>query len=158
MFKRFGAWWRRFGHPLHPVFVHFPTALFPTSFLFDIISLRLASRALVEAAAYTMAIGEGTGFLAAATGAIDYLTRVVPGTAAFRVATFHALLNAGVLVLYGFNLGLRLGPALEASRTPLRLVLLSLAGVLLLTVGNHLGGRLVYHFGVGVRLSGRSVS
>lgn len=144
-----------FGHPLHPLLVHFPAALFPTSLLFDLLSLATGSITFVKAACYTMAVGEVAAFFAAAAGAIDYVTKVVPGTTAFRLGAFHALLNIGILLLYGFNLGLRLGPALAVSRTPVSPLLLSLAGVALLTASNYLGGRLVYQYGVGVRLAGQ---
>lgn len=144
---------RLLGHPIHPMLVHFPAALFPTSLLFDL--LTFGGLALfVQMAFYTIAVGEAAAVIAAVTGAIDYFTKLVPGTAAFRVGTVHALLNAGILALYGFNLGLRVGPALEAPRTPVGPFLLSVAGVVLLTVSNYLGGRLIYHFGVGVRLTG----
>jgi uncharacterized membrane protein len=144
---------RLFGHPIHATLVHFPAALFPTSLLFDLLSLYRTpgDPTFVKVAFYTVVIGEVTAGAAAVTGAIDYFTKLVPGTAAFRAGTLHALLNAGILLLYGFNLGLRLGPALELSRTPVAPLLLSVAGVALLTGSNYLGGRLVYHYGVGVR-------
>lgn len=145
---------RLLGHPIHPMLVHFPAALFPTSLLFDLLSLWPGLTPFVKIAFYTMAVGEAAAVVAAVTGAIDYFTKLVPGTPAFRVGTLHALLNAGILLLYGFNLGLRMGPALEAPRTPVGLLLLSVAGVAVLIVSNYLGGRLIYHFGVGVWLSG----
>lgn len=144
---------RILDHPIHPILVHFPAALFPTSLLFDLVSL-FGLSSFVKMAFYSMAVGETVAFLAAATGAIDYVTKLAPGTAPFRMATLHGLLNVCVLLLYGFNLGLRLGQALESPQTPVGLVLLSTVGVALLTVSNFLGGRLVYHFGVGVRLPG----
>jgi uncharacterized membrane protein len=142
---------RFLGYPIHPLLVHFPLALFPTSLLFDLLSLGQGLTPFVKMAFYTMVVGEATGAIAAVTGAIDWFTRLVPGTPAFRVATLHALLNVGVLLSFGFNLGLRVGPALERPHTPPGPMLLSVAGVSLLAVANHLGGRLVYHYGVGVR-------
>lgn len=133
--------------------VHFPVGLFPTSLLFDLLSLATSSTTFVKAAFYTMAVGEAGAFLATVTGVIDYLSHLAPGTAAFRVGTGHGLLNAGVLLIFGFNLGLRAGPALEATRTPVGPLLLSLAGIVLLTLSSYLGGRLVYDHGVRVRLT-----
>lgn len=145
---------RLLGHPIHPMVVHFPAALFPTSLLFDLLSHGPGPAPFLKVAFYTMAVGEAAAVVAAVTGAIDYFAKLVPGTPAFRVGTLHALLNAGILLLYGFNLGLRIGPALEAPKTPVSPLLLSVAGVAVLTVSNYLGGRLIYHFGVGVRLVG----
>lgn len=146
---------RLFGYPLHPLLVHFPAALFPTSLLFDLLSLTTGEPTFVKVAFFTLVVGEAAAIAAAVAGAVDYFTKLVPGTAAFRVGTLHALLNIGILLLYGFNLGLRLGPALAVSRTPVSPLLLSLAGVALLTASNYLGGRLVYQYGVGVRLAGQ---
>lgn len=144
---------RLLSHPIHPMLVHFPAALFPTSLLFDLLSFGPGLSLFVKMAFYTMAVGEAAAVAAAITGAIDYFSKLVPGTPAFRVGTLHALLNAGVLLLYGLNLGLRVGPALQAPRTPVGPLLLSVAGVTFLIVSNYLGGRLIYHFGVGVQLT-----
>lgn len=141
------------GHPIHPMLVHFPAALFPTSLLFDLFSLGLGGNTYVKTAFYTMVVGELVALLAAVAGAADYLTELVPGTVMFRVGTVHALFNVVILLLYAFNIGLRLGPTLEASRASVGPLLLSLAGVVLLTISNNLGGRLVYQYGVGVRLT-----
>ena len=45
------------GHPSHPMFVHFPTALFPTSLLFDALSWAIDQPELVTAAFYNIAVG-----------------------------------------------------------------------------------------------------
>ena len=52
------------GHPSHPMFVHFPTALFPTSLLFDLLSWGIAEPALVKAAFYNVAVALVVGVLA----------------------------------------------------------------------------------------------
>lgn len=128
------------ARPVASRLVHFPAALFPTSLLFDVLSLRFEAGQFVAMAFYTMAVGEAVGLVAATTGAIDYFTKLVIGTAAFHVGTIHGLLNVSILLLYGFNLGLRLGPPLEMPRTPAGPLVLSTAGVIVLTVSNYLGG------------------
>ncbi len=59
------------GHPSHPIFVHFPTALFPTSLLFDLLSWGIAEPALVKAAFYNIAVALVVGVLAILTGFVD---------------------------------------------------------------------------------------
>ena len=68
------------GHPSHPMFVHFPTALFPTSLLFDLLSWLIAEPALVKAAFYDIAVALVVGMLAVLTGFVDYFGMVSPGS------------------------------------------------------------------------------
>jgi len=67
---------RPLGHPSHPMFVHFPSALFPTAVLFDLISLFEPSLALTRAALYNVSVGLLVGVLAALTGLVDYLPMI----------------------------------------------------------------------------------
>ena len=62
------------GHPSHPMFVHFPTALFPTSLLFDLLSWVFTQPELVKAAFFNIAVGLAAGLLAVLTGFVDYFT------------------------------------------------------------------------------------
>lgn len=137
------------ARPVASRLVHFPAALFPTSLLFDVLSLRFEAGQFVAMAFYSMAVGEAVGLVAATAGAIDYFTK--PCYRDGGVGTIHGLLNVSILLLYGFNLGLRLGPPLEMPRTPAGPLVLSTAGVIVLTVSKYLGGLLVYRHGVGVR-------
>jgi uncharacterized membrane protein len=64
------------GHLSHPMLVHFPTALFPTSLLFDLPSWGITEPALVKAAFYNIAVGLLVSLLAILTGFVDYLYQV----------------------------------------------------------------------------------
>ena len=74
------------GHPSHPMVVHFPTALFPTSFLFDLLSWGIAEPVLVKVAFYNIAVGLLGSLLAILTGLVDYFG-MVPGSRKHRVTT-----------------------------------------------------------------------
>ena len=136
------------GHPSHPMFVHFPTALFPTSLLFDILSWGLSEPELVKAAFYNIAVGLAVAVLAVITGFVDYFS-MVSGSRKHRVTTWHMLANLPLLVIFAISLGLRTLD-LDAERTPFYILLLSIIGLPFLMVGNHFGGELVYRMGMRV--------
>ena len=136
------------GHPSHPMFVHFPTALFPTSLLFDLLSRAISEPELVKAAFYNIAVGLAVGLLAVITGFVDYFG-MVSGSRKHRVTTWHMLANLPLLGVFAVSLGLRTMD-LDAERTPLYILLLSIIGLPFLVVGNYFGGELVYRMGMRV--------
>ena len=136
------------GHPSHPMFVHFPTALFPTSLLFDILSWAITEPDLVRAAFYNIAVGLAGSAIAILTGFVDYFG-MVSGSKKHRVTTWHMLANLPMVLIFAISLGLRF-LELDATRTPLYILVLSLIGLPLLVVGNYFGGELVYRMGMRV--------
>ena len=130
------------------MFVHFPTALFPTSLLFDLLSWALAEPELVRAAFYNIAVGLAGAILALITGFVDYFG-MVTGSRKHRVTTWHMLANVPLLLIFAVSLGLR-SIELDATRTPIYILVLSLVAMPFLVVGNYLGGKLVYRMGMRV--------
>lgn len=137
-----------FGHPSHPLFVHFPSALLPTSFVFDIVSWVVAEPALVKAAFFNMAAGIAVAAVAVLTGFADYFG-MIPGSRKHRVATWHWLVNVPMLLIFALSLALRV-PGLDRPQTPAPLLALSFVGMVLLMVGNYFGAELVYRLGMRV--------
>ena len=136
------------GHPSHPMFIHFPTALFPTAVLFDVLSWLLTEPELVRAAFYNVAVGLAGAAFAIVTGLVDYLG-MVPRSRKHQVTTWHLLLNVPVVLLFALSLGLR-APQLDAARTPVYILVISALALPALVVGNYLGGELVYRMGMRV--------
>ncbi len=103
----------------------------------------------MQAAVYSMGVGLAGAALAIPTGLAQYvdIDRRVP---ARRVAAAHMRLNVLVSVLFAANLTWRLTLPLLRS-TPPGPLRLSFAGVALLMRSGHLGGRLVSHYGIGLR-------
>src|SRR2546423_252851 len=121
------------GHPVHPILVHFPIGLFVLSLLFDLATVGVEeSNVLVRGAFDAMALGVVTALLAAVPGLVDR-SDIRVDSPARKTATYHMLLNLLAVGLYAVNLVLRFG-ALDESRTPLAPLILSLAGVGLLSV------------------------
>jgi uncharacterized membrane protein len=136
------------GHPSHPMLVHFPTALFPASLLFDLLSWGFDEPALVKAAFFNIGIGLLGSLLAILTGLVDYFG-MVAGSRKHRVTTWHMLLNLPMVLIFALSLGLRY-LEIDAARTPLYILALSLIGMPLLIVGNYFGSELVYRMGMRV--------
>ena len=127
------------GHPSHPMFVHFPTALFPTSLLFDLLSWGISEPELVRAAFYNIAVGLAGALLAMLTGFVDCFG-MVRSSRKHRVTTWHMLANLPLVLIFAISLGFR-SLELDATKTPLYILVLSLIGLPLLVVGNYLGRR-----------------
>jgi len=136
-------------HPLHPMLVHFPIGLFILSFLLDLGSFAFPSTpSLVREAFYAILLGIIGALIAAVPGFVDY-TDIRDDHPGKRTATAHLTLNLIVVGLYGINLGVR-SSTLNARKTPVGPLILSLVGIALLSVSGYLGGRLVYDEGISV--------
>ncbi len=96
-----------------------------------------------------IAVGILTALLAAVAGAIDYFSVKMSGRA-FRLATWHGLLNVAVLVLYTTSLLLRRhGGAAGGSRWVVAAAL-GFLGFGLLAATGWLGGSVAHEHRVGV--------
>lgn len=70
------------SHPVHPMLVAFPIALWVMGFIFNIIGVLRDSRGLWSAGFDCVVAGCVTAVLAAVPGAIDWLTVVPPRSSA----------------------------------------------------------------------------
>jgi uncharacterized membrane protein len=133
-------------HPIHPMLIPFPIALWIFSLASDLIYLfGFGGAVWKDIALYTMAGGIIGGLAAAIPGYIDY--RSLSDPVIVRVAQMHMVINVGLIVLFTINTGLRFLNGPEA----LLPVLLSVLGVAALAVSGWLGGELVYVQGVAVQ-------
>ena len=133
-------------HPIHPMLIPFPIALWIFSLASDLIFLfGFGGPLWKDIALYTMIGGIIGGMAAAIPGFIDYRSLTDPVTT--RVAQMHMVINVGLVVLFTINAGLRVISGPEAFIP----VVLSLLGVAGLGVSGWLGGELVYVQGVAVQ-------
>jgi len=133
-------------HPVHPMLIPFPIALWIFSLASDLISLfGFGGPVWKDIALYTMVGGIVGGLAAAIPGYVDY--RSLSDPVIVRVAQMHMLINVGLIVLFTVNAGLRIMNGTEA----LMPVFLSVLGVAGLGVSGWLGGELVYVQGVAVQ-------
>ena len=103
---------------------------------------------MVKAAFFNIAVGLLGSIFAIITGFVDYFG-MVPGSRKHRVTTWHMLLNLPMISIFAFSLGLRY-LEMDATRTPLYIIGLTLVGFILLIVGNYFGSELVYRMGMRV--------
>ena len=133
-------------HPVHPMLIPFPIALWIFSLASDLIFLfGFGGPVWKDIALYTMIGGIIGGVAAAIPGYIDYRSLTDP--VIVRLAQMHMVINAGLILLFTINAGLRVINGPDA----LLPVILSLLGVAALAVSGWLGGELVYVQGVAVQ-------
>src|SRR5829696_7808253 len=97
---------RALGHPVHPMLVMFPIALYVTGTIFDIIHLISDNDIFAEVGFWMITAGLIGAVLAAATGLLDW-TKIPTGTRAKGVGLRHGLLNSIALVAFLISWGIR---------------------------------------------------
>src|SRR5689334_13873394 len=112
---------RLLGHPVHPMLVMFPGALFITGTVADAVELSGDHETAGEVGFWSQTVGLAGGVLAAATGYADW-TKIPKGTRARRLGRVHAACNAAALVLFGRAWAARVrNPGRAAGAGPLAL-------------------------------------
>lgn len=134
-------------HPIHPMLIVFPIALWIFSLICDFVTLAPAGAEAETLwstlALYTMVAGVVGALAAAVPGLIDLLS--LSNAEIKKIAVTHMTINLAVVVLYVVNIWLRVG-GME-SRLPVGLSILT---VLMLAVSGWLGGEMVHVHHVGV--------
>lgn len=139
------------GHPVHPMLIPFPLALWIFSFIADVIYLWLGDPTWERVAFWTLLGGIIGGLVAAVPGLIDYLA--INSREINSIANWHARLNVTALLIFAGSFYLRTRAGGEyMSRGSYTLPLaLSGIGVVLIFISGWLGGSLSYEHGVGVK-------
>lgn len=139
-------------HPTHPLFIHFPVALYLAVIVFDVMSRITPSSALVLAGTYLL-IGAFLGTaLAAFTGLIDW-AGMIPGSSKRKLATQHMVLQLTAAGFFIAMFVLRWGSRGQ-EQAEISWIILGVIGYGILGVGQFLGGLLVYERGMRVRTGG----
>jgi Predicted membrane protein len=134
------------GHPLHPILVALPIGLWIFSLVSDVIlKMSWGGPAWNDVALYTIGGGTVGALIAALPGFIDFASLTNPKTKS--IALWHMMINLLAVVLYAVNFWLRMHRA-TGDNLP---ILLSVAGIVLITISGWLGGELVYVRGVAVK-------
>jgi uncharacterized membrane protein len=139
------------GHPVHPMLVPFPLALWTTSFLTDVLFYFRRGAALPLVAKFLLAAGCLGAVAAAIPGLIDW--KSITHKDVVKIANWHARLNVIALLIFAASLYLRMnhgGAALVGYGLKIP-VLLSLVGVILISISGWLGGAMSFEHGVGVK-------
>jgi uncharacterized membrane protein len=140
------------GHPSHPMFVHFPVALYLAVLVFDVMTRINPNAALVRAGTYLMIGGiVGTAF-AAITGLVDWWG-MVRGSSKRRLATRHMLFQLAAAVFFAATFALRWRNR-DVAQAEITWIVLEAIGYAILAVGQWMGGILVYEKGMRVSTGG----
>jgi uncharacterized membrane protein len=142
-----GTW---LGHPLHPILVHIPMAMWPGALIFDLLSQwGIGGNAVVRLSFYAIVFGLIASLLAVPTGVVDW-SGVKKEKPAWKIGLYHMILNLLVAAIFAINLGLRAQTYREATQVAGTPLLLSIGGTALLVGSAYLGGRMVYEYGINV--------
>lgn len=138
------------GHPIHPMIIPFPLALWTTSFIADVIFYFWRNTSLVLISKFLLAAGCLGAVAAAIPGIVDWTA--ISNSKVKRIANWHARLNIIALIIFAASLYLRMkaGGAPWVNYSLKIPYLLSLLGVILISISGWLGGALSFEHGVGV--------
>ena len=137
-------------HPIHPMLIPFPLALWFFSLVADVIYLWRGNPVWRDwIAFYTLLGGTIMAAVAAVPGFIDWLS--ITDSEVKKIANWHARLNVIALLVFAASFYLRTtGGAGMVGGSYTIPVLLSVLGVILITISGWLGGEMVFRHGVAV--------
>jgi len=136
-------------HPIHPMLIPFPIALWVFSFVADIIYLWRGNVGWEWMAYWTILAGCLGAVAAAIFGIIDYFS--IKDKEVAKIAGWHARINVLALVLFAVSWYFRRGVDFANPNGKLTIpIVLSAIGIVAVTISGWLGGELVFKHGVAV--------
>jgi len=138
------------GHPIHPMIIPFPIALWVFSLVADVIYLWRGNPVWRNYIAfYTLLAGIIGAAVAAVPGLIDWLSLKEPTVV--KMANWHARLNVIALLIFAASFYLRTANGSELVSGSHRIPFgLSVLGAILISISGWLGGEMVFKHGVAV--------
>jgi uncharacterized membrane protein len=139
-----------FGHPLHLMFIHFPSALFPMECVCYGCLYYSGNVSFASASYYALVGGVLLGWLAVVFGTIDLMKIPSGKTEALTKALVHGSINTTVVIMYtvlAWLLFLKY-PALPKANGFLFCMKISL--ITFMIVGNYFGAQLVLKHKLGL--------
>ena len=124
---------RILGHPVHPMIIPFPFALWTFSLVADVVYIWFNKDNWGIVAFYTLAAGLVGGVAAAVPGVIDWLA--IKDREVARIANWHARLNVIALIIFAIDFYLRWRNKGQIYQEGISLpFILSLIGVILISI------------------------
>ncbi|HTA40305.1 MAG TPA: DUF2231 domain-containing protein [Candidatus Acidoferrales bacterium] len=131
------------GHPIHPPLVAIPIGCFAAAAIGDVVSIWTNHGFLAVMGTWLIGFGVAGSIFAALFGFVDFVSAPMTMRAK-RTASWHALLNVAVIVVFGTALAVRAGFPSSAAG-----YVLTFVGIAILAVSGWLGGELVSRHLVG---------
>lgn|SRR5579871_3123493 len=141
---------RVFGHPVHPMLVHFPIALWTVAAAAYLASAAQLSELADMTARFANIGGLVMAMLAMLAGLLE-LRAIDSRSEAMRVATWHMMIMATAWVCFLLALMVSISAGSDRATAQMSAAACALVGFVLMGVGGWYGGRLVYAFGVAVK-------
>lgn len=141
---------RFFGHPIHPMIIHFPTALLPADVVLSFLHYYKHDSAFGQAGFYCLIGGVTLGVLALLSGLLDLLFIPKGEKQALASALIHGFVNGTVILVFCI-FAYKEWNLYPAVSTPAIGTLVTKAILVLIVIfGNYLGGRLIYKYHIGI--------
>lgn len=140
-----------FGHPLHVMLIHFPSALFPMDFVCAAIAFYTGNILFAHASFFALAGGAVLGWCAVLAGLFDLQHVMERHPNAMKKALVHGGINTTVLIAYSVLAGVAFKKYPEISTGSAGLLITKALLVAVLIVGNYLGGNLILKEKIGVK-------
>jgi uncharacterized membrane protein len=139
-----------FGHPVHSMLVHFPSALLPMELVLSWTGYLQNSNPFYFAAYCCLLGGVITGLPTMVTGLIDLLSISSEEKKAKANGFLHGFLNGTVILIY-LVFAWKAWPNFpDQLSTTMALLLVKTFLIITLFVGNFLGGKMIYHYHTGI--------
>ena len=137
---------RLFGHPVHPMLVHFPIVFWSCALAADVAGVAAQVSLAATVAAATLALGCATGLLAMIAGTFDFVA-LAKDSPAREPAVAHLMAMCVAWLLFLMALALHGYP--PAPVVSIVSLITTVVGFVTMAIGGWLGGKLVYQFRVG---------
>jgi uncharacterized membrane protein len=141
------------GHPVHPMLVGFPVALYTATLACYAACALGADPFWFRVGVYANLAGVVMAVVAALPGFIDWAFGIPSGIPAKATGWAHMLFNVAALVVFAANAYLQWGQRLALQPATTVAVLLALLGVCLTIAAGFLGWKMVQVHHVGVELT-----
>ena len=147
--------WAVGARPLHPPVVHTAIGGVVIAAVSDVVSIaggegHAWAQAWFKGGSYALLVASAVMLVAIATGILERERRTQPESPARGAVNRHAIVMSLMAAVSVVDVVLRLGHYSSASHSPLAVLVLTWAAVVLTVIGGELGGRLVYRRGIAV--------
>jgi uncharacterized membrane protein len=132
-----------FGHPVHMMLVHFPSALLPMDFICSLIYFFTGDQSFLTASFYAGVAGVTTGWIAAFAGALDLIKIAEEKNHLVKKVLWHAGTNLTVVAFFTVTTYKHYTHYPELQSEGAFLLLLKGVALCILIIGNFIGGNLV---------------
>ncbi len=140
------------GHPMHPMLVSFPIAMYTSTLVAYIIYAIVGDIFWFHLAVVANVAGVVMALITAIPGFLDWALGIPKGIRAKSHGLMHMLLNVSALVIFAINLLFYVGQWNQPNPNPALGIVLALVGELITIGAGYLGWTLVQTDHVGVEL------